>query len=203
MPDLKSSRLAGGFTLVELMVAVAILALLLALAAPGFNLWLANAKVRTANDSLQNGLRLAQAEAQRRFRQVVFYRSDSAVCANATVAQVTGTGKYWIVKTIALDANDLVDVIQCGAMSDAPANLAAAGPAAICFSASGRMAAVTNPNVGGAECTVPLNGVQELDVTSTLSGTRRLRVRVNLAGSVRSCDVDKTQSSSTPDGCPA
>ena len=66
-----------GFTLVELMVTISLLAILLALAAPSFSTWIRNAQVRTVSDSLQNGIRLAQAEAIRRHRQVVFFLDQS------------------------------------------------------------------------------------------------------------------------------
>jgi type IV fimbrial biogenesis protein FimT len=50
-----------GFSLVEVVVTIALLALLLGLAAPAFGTWTRNAQVRTVSDSLQTGLRFAQA----------------------------------------------------------------------------------------------------------------------------------------------
>lgn len=189
-----------GFSLVELMVVVALLAILLSLAAPAFNVWIANAKVRAANESLQSALRLAQAEAQRRFRQVVFFRTTDTSCTTATTAAATGTN--WVVKSIAMDANDESEVVQCGQLTDAPASLTLVGPTALCFSSAGRLIAVTDPAIGGPACAINnTTGVSSIDVQGVTAGSRRLRVYANLAGNVRSCDIDKNQSSS-PDGCP-
>jgi type IV fimbrial biogenesis protein FimT len=191
-----------GFSLVELMVVVALLAILLALAMPGFSRWIANAQVRNANESLQNGLRLAQAEAQRRYRRVVFFRTTASTCSTGTTAVATGTN--WVVKTIAANVDDPVEVILCGQMTSSPASLEVAGSTAICFSAAGRVTAVANPDIGGASCTVDASGLTSLTVngSSTSASDRRFRVDVHLAGNVRTCDRDKTQSASTPDGCP-
>ncbi len=61
-----------GFSLIELIVGMVILGVLLSLAMPGFSNWLRNARVRTAAESVQNGLQLARAEAVRRNTDVRF-----------------------------------------------------------------------------------------------------------------------------------
>ena len=55
-----------GFSLIELMITLAILGILLALSASGFRTWMTNARIRTTADSIQNGLQLARGEAVRR-----------------------------------------------------------------------------------------------------------------------------------------
>ncbi len=189
-----------GFTLIELLVGIAIMSLLLAAAAPAVATWIANAKVRTVSDSLQVGLRVAQAEAARRYRQTVFFRTDSGACSNAVTA--SATGNFWAVKTIALLPGDPVEVVQCGSLIEAGANVTVTGPVPICFNTVGRYAAVAAPGVGGStSCVVAPSGTAEFDITGGGSD-RPLRVRVSLAGSVRLCDPAKTLSATTPDGCP-
>lgn len=60
------------FTLVELLVTIALLAILLALAVPAFSVLLANAQIRTASQAMFDGLQLARTEAIRRNTRVIF-----------------------------------------------------------------------------------------------------------------------------------
>lgn len=55
----------GGFTLIEAMIAIALLALLLALGAPSLQNWLKNARIRTTAEEALAGVQLARSEAVR------------------------------------------------------------------------------------------------------------------------------------------
>ena len=55
-----------GFTLIELMVALAILALLLLLGVPSFTTFMRNSEIRSTAESIINGLRAASTEAANR-----------------------------------------------------------------------------------------------------------------------------------------
>jgi len=72
-----------GFTLIELAVTLAIVAILYAQAAPSFTAWVHNAQIRTAAESMQSGLQLARAEAMRRNRSVLFWLISTANPARA------------------------------------------------------------------------------------------------------------------------
>jgi len=54
-----------GFTLIEIMIAIVIISMLLAVGVPSYQGWMRNSQVRTAAESVQNGLQLARAEAAR------------------------------------------------------------------------------------------------------------------------------------------
>lgn len=193
-------RRPRGFTIVELLVTIALLALLLGLAMPSFTTWVRNAQVRTVSDALQNGLRLAQAEAVRRQRQVVFFRTNESTCNNATAA--ADDGAFWAVRSVPLIAGDAVETVQCGQLGDVASGAAIAGATALCFNAGGRQVANADPGIGGPACALDASGTSSFDVTSS-HADRPLRVLVTLGGSVRLCDPAKTLSASTPDGCPA
>lgn len=81
-------RHAGrGFSLIELMVTVAVLAVGLALAAPSLSTQIANYRLRSAAEGVLNGLNFARAEAVRRNSNVSF--TLNAGGAGWTVAQVS------------------------------------------------------------------------------------------------------------------
>lgn len=191
---------ARGFSVIELMVTITVLALLLGLAAPSFGTWISNARVRSVSDAMQAGLRLAQAEAVRRHRQVVFFRTDSETCSNATNAAAGGA--FWVVRTVPMFAGDQVETVQCGVLSDVAAGTTISGATALCFNTGGRQVANADPDIGGTACALDASGISSFDIASA-AADRPLRILVTLGGSVRLCDPAKTLSSSHPDGCPA
>jgi prepilin-type N-terminal cleavage/methylation domain-containing protein len=71
-----------GFTLIEMMVVVALVAILAALAAPSFSTQIANQRVTSVAQELQSLLQLARSEA-------VYRRTESSV---------TGMGQTWSAK---------------------------------------------------------------------------------------------------------
>ncbi len=196
-PSLQLSA-SRGFTLVELLITLALFSILLKLAVPSFVQWTRNAQVRTVTDSLQSGLRLAQAEAVRRNRQTVFFLTNSAGCDNTITANANGA--YWAIRTAALVAGEAVETVQCGNLSDVASGVGLGGPTVVCFSSMGRQVANAAPGVGGAACTLDATGTSNYNVT-TSGSDRPLRVQVSLGGQVRMCDPARAQSSSM-DGCP-
>ncbi|KQW02672.1 GspH/FimT family pseudopilin [Rhizobacter sp. Root1221] len=189
-----------GFTLVELMVTLSLIAILLMLAVPSFTAMLRNSQVRTIADALQNGLRQAQSEAIRRNRQTVFSLTNAEPSLSS---QAVADGTNWAIHTIprATESATVREFVQGGSLSDSSAGVTIDGPAALCFSSNGRQVAHDTPGVGTATCTV--DGAQPLvgyDI-ARVGADRRLRVTVSLNGQVRMCDPDKTFSSSHPDGC--
>ncbi len=82
--------LQRGVSLIELMTAIAVFTILTVMAFPVYTTWIANQQVRTATESVVEGLRVAQTEALKR---------------NAAVKFVLDTGTGWEVQ---LDADDSV-----------------------------------------------------------------------------------------------
>ncbi|WP_457443067.1 pilus assembly FimT family protein [Roseateles sp. P5_E4] len=193
-------RRGSGFSLIELLVAVSVLAILTAVAMPNFMTWIRNSRVRTVADALQSGLRLAQGEAQRRTHTVVFFLTNSKTCDTAATAAAGGS--YWQARTVpnALLTGDAAEAVQCGVLTDVSSGVnLTSSKTALCFGGDGRQATVTNPASVGVDCTA---AAASYDVTSATSNAenRRLRLTVSLAGSVRMCDRDKA--ATTPEGCP-
>lgn len=204
-----SSGSTRGFSLVELIVAVSVLAILTAMALPNFNTWIRNSRVRTVAEALQSGVRLAQAEAQRRTHTVVFFRTKSTDCDAMSVADAGGL--YWQIRSVPnpLLTNDAAEAIQCGVLTDVSTGVtltsqlivgvAAPAPlAALCFGGDGRQTSMNDPASIGANCTA---GTARYDVAPSTSGAenRPLRLDVGLSGAIRLCDPGKA--STAPDGC--
>jgi type IV fimbrial biogenesis protein FimT len=78
-----------GFTLIEMMIAVAVLAVILSLGVPSFQTFMAHTRLRTTAEAILNGVQLARAEAVRRNTEVRFdLASDlgwSVVAAGTTL----------------------------------------------------------------------------------------------------------------------
>ncbi len=180
------------------MVTVALAAMLAALAMPAFRVWIANSKVRGAAESVTSQLRLAQAEAVKRYRRVVLYRAAATDCVTAPNA--SGSGNYWVIKTLPLYTGDQVALVQCGNFADTAGDVTVNGPAAVCLGTNGWPMAVADPGIGGTACTLPGN-VITYTVSKPGVADRSLQVSLAIGGQVRMCDATKIYSTANPDGC--
>lgn len=214
-PDMLSRSLRG-FSLIEVMITIVVMSILAMLAMPSFTTWLANSRVRSTAESLQNGLRLAQAEAVRRSRQTVFVLTSAAPALSATPST---TGKNWYIQALPLSGSSSAS--SASSSSSAAAGSSAASTdfirgdafatqnavnvtgdnAIICFNSVGRLVSNSATGISSASCSAPDISVN-YRVTAT-GADRPLTVQVSLGGKIRMCDPAKTLSDSHPDGCTA
>ncbi|MCE4552833.1 pilus assembly FimT family protein [Roseateles cellulosilyticus] len=195
------SARSRGFSLIELMVAVAALAILTAMAVPSFTTWIRNARVRTVADALQSGIRVAQTEAQRRSQSVVLFLTANKECSSTATADVNGM--QWQIRSIPnpLMTDESPIDIQCGVLTDVSSGVKITPApliAALCFSGDGRQTTLTNPAAIGVNCTA--SATQFLIAPENPNNdSRPLQLEVSLSGSVRLCDPKKA--TTAPDGC--
>jgi type IV fimbrial biogenesis protein FimT len=185
-----------GFTLIELLVTVSLLGVLMTLGLPALTEWTRNSQVRTVSDSLQNGIRVAQAEAVRRNRSVVFALTN-ATPASGVAVTAAASGKNWTVQTVRQLGDAAAEFVQGGVVTDSAGKTTITGPAAICFNSNGRLISTASATTGvGAAC-------NSADVTFNMAqsgASLALNVVVRLNGQVRMCNTSRSAATS-PDGC--
>ncbi|MFJ2987963.1 GspH/FimT family pseudopilin [Collimonas sp. NPDC087041] len=204
----------GGFSLIELLVAMAIFAFLLALAIPAFSGWLQNMQIRNAAESIQNGLQQARTEALRRNTTVRFQLTTSV-----TNSCAISTGQAnWVVNLGSSTTNDPTG--QCGAVMPATVSqwIATNAPFILqTFSASGSPNVVAASNGGAANWLVvfgslgqvvwPTASSTQWDLSNPTGGACAsasgpmtcMRILVSNNGRIRMCNPNLA--SGTPQGC--
>ena len=172
-----------GVSLIELIIGIAIVGVLMAVGLPSYSAWIQNTKIRTATESMLNGMQLARAEAVRR---------------NANVQLVFGTQTGW---TISVPATS--EQIQARSANEGSSNVTVTmTPAAartITFNSLGRVVLPFN-----ADGSAPIRQVDVSVPTSVLaaSAARELRMVIGAGGNLRMCDPDAGVSASDPRKCP-
>src|SRR4026208_2333025 len=81
-----------GFTLIEVMITLAVLSLLLMVGLPGMATWLQNTQIRASAEATQAGLQVARAEALRRNAPVRFQLVDTLPAGRGLAAHRTPCG---------------------------------------------------------------------------------------------------------------
>jgi len=166
-----------GVTMIELMIAIAVLGVLIALGVPSFQAWLQNAQIRNAADAVVNGIQLARTEAVRRNRMVYFALESGS---NWTVTQFNPKA---IIQQRQGDEGSQTAVIDSG------------GRTMVTFSPIGAPMA-SNPEDGS----MPISTI-DFSSSVTTDAPRPLRIVISPAGSVRLCDPDPNLPAGDPRRC--
>lgn len=182
--------MARGFTMIELLVGLALLALLLTFGVPSFTTFLRNSEIRSTAESLINGLRAASTEAANRNTRVAF-----------TLAGASDAG--WAINVVKDPATKELEQppIQAYSRKEAGAStritVTPAGKLQVTFTGLGRV-----ENQG-----TPDDHLQQIDIDSVVSGEARpLRIIVDDPNpadpakprGLRLCDPDPKLAALTP-----
>lgn len=97
-----------GFTLIELMVSVAVLAIVLSIAVPSFKNILLNNRLNTTKDELRTAIQLARSEAIKRKEDIILCR------ANADLTQCAADGTDWSQAWLLLHKAEVLKIWEFG-----------------------------------------------------------------------------------------
>jgi type IV fimbrial biogenesis protein FimT len=177
----------GGFNLVELLIGLAIAAMLLTLAAPGYQQFMVNTHIRNAAESIATGLRTAQAHAIKR-------NANCALAPPQCVEFVLNPALGWDI----VDENGPTTLESVrwatGSAQFATVAVTPGGAQRVSFNGLGR---VVSPNPIDATA-----GITQVDITSASIATpHALRVLVTAGGlGIKTCDPNLPATDTK--GCP-
>ncbi len=190
-----------GFTLVELLVTLALLAMLMLAATPPLATWNANARVRGAAERLGNDLRLTRAEALRRNRLTTFALTLDTPDLGATPV---ANGNAWFAQALPRLSGEAVSDTALFILGSAHARqeqVTVTGPALLCFNMIGRPVSRSGTGLG-ADCSAPTTLAAPSVYRLSASGSDRpLEVQVFAGGRIRVCDPARSLASGQADGC--
>ena len=176
---------SAGFTLIELMIALVILAIMLLIALPNFAVWMQNTQIRTAGEAVLNGMQLARAEAIRR---------------NVSIELRMDASSGWTARV----ADPPQEVIQSRLAGEGSAaalvTITPLGAGTVTFNSFGSVA--TN-----ADGTATVTEIKIDSPSIAAADSRELCILVRAGGNVRMCDpqvaVTDTRScgAAVPAGC--
>jgi len=178
-----------GFTLIEMMIAIAIFSVAVALGIPSYRTWVQNSQIRNAAESIQNGIQRARGEAVKR---------------NANVAFVMGVNSGWKVCVVDTTAAD-----KCGEVVETRSGNEGSKNVTVSVTPSGPPPAttITFSNLGTVAPNADTSAaLTQIDLTSSVTSAdlRNLRVAIGVGGvggNPRVCDPALGTSSTDPRRC--
>jgi type IV fimbrial biogenesis protein FimT len=176
---------ATGFTLVELMIGIAVLFIMAMLALPNFSIWIQNTQIRTAGEAILNGLQLARAEAIRR---------------NANMELRMDVSSGWTVRVVS--TGEIVQSRLAAEGSGAAAvTIAPAGTTKVTFDSFGTLGLTNNDG------SPPITEIKIDAPQIAAADSRELCILIRAGGNVRMCDPQvastdtRTCGAVVPPGC--
>jgi type IV fimbrial biogenesis protein FimT len=192
---------ASGFTMVELMVSITVIGLLILIGIPSYQEWTLNTRIRTATESIQNGLRLARNEAAQQGSNVRFQLTSATggweICAlgsGATACPASGTS---ILQAYSGDnsSSGLRITTSTAVTSVTGKNWYANNVAGTATGNGITYSSLARPsNYGGTD-------LLRIDASATQTSARRLITTISAGGMVNMCDPQIAFSATSTQGC--
>jgi type IV fimbrial biogenesis protein FimT len=181
MINFKQTYKQAGFSLVEMMIVVAVIGITAAFAMPSYRTWIQNTRIRVTAESIQNGLQKAKTEALRHNARVRFTLNNDASWVVGCVTPVAD-----------LNGDGLAD---CPASIESSAASEASGDITVNTDSGNTI--LTFTNFGTRDPALAANEFNQISIdmnTSAMSAadSRNLDVRIGVGGNVKMCDPEVT-----------
>ncbi|WP_024301937.1 GspH/FimT family pseudopilin [Pseudogulbenkiania sp. MAI-1] len=164
-----------GFTLTEMLITLALMAIVLALAVPSFSTWLMNHQIRNAADTAMASLQLARAEA---------IRTNTSVRLSFDAS----TKKIWQITRV-----DTSAVLQ-------QKNFAEDAPKVTITPTPSTVTTITFNGLGRISDATPLTQLDFDSTTIPAADSKDMRITLQTGGAMKLCDPNVT-SSTDPRKC--
>ncbi|MFZ4760850.1 MAG: GspH/FimT family pseudopilin [Burkholderiaceae bacterium] len=191
---MRARRALAGFTVVELMIALAVVSILAGLAVPMFSDAVAARRVQSVAQSLAATLQTAQTEAIRRNRAIeVAFTTATPTAANAATATAVSasSARGWIARVV--NASATTDFVAGQALTgDFSAITLTQSIKSIAYTPMARVLDMS----AGSSAPVTLGSPVTIRV-STAGSARKMCVTVMNGGSVRICDPSVSYATGT------
>lgn len=186
-----------GFSIIEILVGIAIVSLMLGVVAPQMSTWIQNTQLRSAAESISSGIQLARVEALRRNTHVAF-ELTSATSTAWHICLFDPIGNVCLAATdiASRPAKEAGEAMRAGVDTTGTTDplVAISGgtgvPALVAFDSLGRIAPTSPTNIRRVDIRNP----------ALSTGERRLVVLVAPGGQVRMCDPGLPLATN-PQGC--
>jgi len=182
-----------GFTLIELMIGIALFAIVLMLALPSFTTMLQNSKLRNASESILAGLQAARAEALKRNQTVEFMLTADPPDTNFATFVANAIGPGWAVRvldtaSVPIDFVDAHSGLEGSGVADPAALYAQTTASNLPVAGTIRFDGLGRTNVGAVSTAFDVKPAAAGACKADGGDMRCLQVIVTPGGRVRMCD---------------
>jgi type IV fimbrial biogenesis protein FimT len=170
-------RSASGFTLLEIMIVVAIMGVLLAAGMPSLGAYMNNSKIQASAQSLISGFQQARAEAVRRNLNVTITLTSDSI--DQTTPTASATGKNWIITAPSPTDSSLSVIVGAKSSAEGSADK---------ITVNGGVGAIIFNSLGGTNLGAPATFAFGLDGKACGGDVRCLNIIVTPGGRTQICD---------------
>lgn len=183
---------SSGFTLIEMMIVIAIFSITLTFGVSSYRTWVQNTQIRNAAESIQDGILRARAEAVKCNANVAFTLLKNAALVLDSSWTVTHVNVCGDVTTGGFAAGT---ALESRYSSEGSKNVAiTADSATITFGNLGTVVPNTDGSAALTQVNLQSSGTAAADL-------RKLRVAVGAGGNARVCDPNLNSASTDPRRC--